>query len=163
MVSRHFFEYGSNEEHLAKISVKNHNNALNNPNAQFHKKISVDDALKSPYIATPLKLYDCSPISDGAAALVLSSNESAKNYTNDPIKLIGIGHSVGGIELFKRKDITTMPALVDASNKAFKISNLKPKNIDVAELHDCFTIAELIEMEDIGFCEKGKSGLVEIL
>jgi len=155
MAKRHFFEYGTNEEHLAKIAVKNHKNALKNPNAQFHKKISIDDVLTSANVASPLKKYDCSPISDGAAALVMCSSKTAKKYSDSPIKLIGIGHDVGGIELYKRKEITKMPSVVNAAKKAFNMAKVTAKDIDVAELHDCFTIAELIEMEDIGFCKKG--------
>jgi len=155
MAKRHFFEYGTNEEHLAKIAVKNHNNALKNPNAQFHKKITINDVLTSSYVASPLKKYDCSPISDGAAALVMCSSKTAKKYSDSPIKLIGIGHDVGGIELYRRKEITTMPSVVNAAKKAFSMAKVTAKDIDVAELHDCFTIAELIEMEDIGFCKKG--------
>jgi Acetyl-CoA acetyltransferase len=156
MAKRHFFEYGTTEEHLAKIAVKNHENALNNPNAQFHKKISVDEVLASTYIASPLKKYDCSPVSDGAAAIVLSSQKNAQKYTDSPIKLIGIGHDVGSIELYTRKDITRMPAVINAAKSAFDMANVTATDIDVAELHDCFTITELIEMEDIGFCDKGK-------
>lgn len=156
MARRYIHEYGATEEHLAKIAVKNHENALHNPVAQFHKRISVNDVLKSRVIASPIKLFDCSPISDGAAAVLICNNSTASKYTDTPVHLMGIGHDVEPIELFKRRDLDTMPTVIRASRKAFQMSGLKPKDIDVAELHDCFTIAELIEMEDLGFCGKGE-------
>lgn len=155
MARRHFYEYGTTEEHLAKIAVKNHKNALDNPVAQFHKKITVEDVLNSRMIASPLKLLDCSPITDGAAAVLLCDKEIAWQFTDQPISLIGIGHDTDSIGLFDREKLTSMPAVVRAAKKAFKACNLSPKDIDVAELHDCFTIAELVEMEDLGFCDKG--------
>jgi len=157
MAHRYFYEYEATEEHLAKVAVKNHKNALSNPDAHFHKKITVDDVLNSRLIASPLKLLDCSPVSDGAAAVLLSNKENASQLTDKLVYLTGIGHDVDSIELFKRKSLTTMPTVVRAAKKAFKMSGLLPKDIDVAEIHDCFTIAELIEMEDLGFCKKGEA------
>ncbi len=156
MARRHFYEYGTTEEHLAKIAVKNHKNALYNLNAQFQKEITVEDVLNSRVIASPLKLLDCSSITDGAAAVLLCTEEIARQFDDSPVYLVGIGHDTDSIGLFDRKKLTTMPTVIRAAGKAFRMSNLKPKDIDVAELHDCFTIAELIEMEDLGFCEKGK-------
>lgn len=156
MAQHHFHEYGTREEHLAKIAVKNHKNAFHNQVAQFHKEITVEDVMKSKIIASPLKLLDCSPVSDGAAAVLLCASEIASQFTDTPVKLVGIGHDTFPVGLFERKKISTMPAVVEASRKAFKMCDLAPKDINVAELHDCFTIAELIEMEDLGFCEKGK-------
>jgi len=155
MAQRHFFEYGTTEEHLAKIAVKNHNNALNNSNAQFHKKITIEDVMLSKYVATPLKVYDCSPITDGAAALVLSSKEKSSEFTDKPIHLIGIGHDVRGIELYKRKNLTSIPAVGFAAQKAYQMSGLSSQDIEFAEVHDCFTIAELIQIEDLRLCNKG--------
>lgn len=155
MARRHFYEYGTTEEHLAKIAVKNHKNALDNPVAQFHKKITVDDVLNSRIIASPLKLLDCSPVSDGAAAILLSNKEIVPQFTDLPVYLIGIGHNTDSIGLYDRKKLISMPAVVKSAKQAFRMCNLAPKNIDVAEVHDCFTIAELIEMEDLGFCDKG--------
>lgn len=155
MAQRHFNEFGTTEEHLAMIAVNNHKNAMNNPLAQFHKEITIDDVLNSNVIASPLKLLDCSPISDGAAAVLLCNESVASSLIENPIYLIGIGHDTDSIELYNRKNITTMPAVVKAAKKAFKISGIDIKNIDVAEVHDCFTIAELIQLEDLGFCLKG--------
>lgn len=155
MAQRHFYEFGTTEEHLAMIAVNNHKNALNNPLAQFHKEITINDVLTSNTVASPLKLLDCSPISDGAAAILLCNERIATHSTQTPIRLLGIGHSTDSIELYNRKDLTTMPAVVKAAKKAFNMSDIKPKDIDVAEVHDCFTIAELIQIEDLGFCQKG--------
>jgi len=156
MAQRHNYEYGTTEEHLAKIAVNNHKNAINNPVAQFQKEITIEDVLNSRIIASPLKLLDCSPISDGAAAVLLCDKEIAKQYTDSPVNLIGIGHDTDSISLFEREKLTTMSSVVRASKKAFKMCNLSPTDINVAEVHDCFTIAELIEIEDLGFCNKGK-------
>lgn len=155
MAQRHFYEFGTTEEHLAMIAVNNHKNAINNPLAQFHKEISIDDVLTSNVIASPLKLFDCSPISDGAAAVLLCNERMASRFIETPIYLIGIGHDTDSIELYNKKNITTMPAVVKAARKAFKNSGIDQKKINVAEVHDCFTIAELTQLEDLGFCQKG--------
>lgn len=154
MAKRHFYEYGTSEVHLAEISVKNHKNALLNPLAHYHKEITIDDVLSSRVIASPLKLLDCSPISDGAAALVISIDKSYKPIS----RLIGIGHSTDTIELYKRKSLTSMPAVRNASVKAYEMAGISPDEIDIAEVHDCFTIAELLQIEDLGFCDKGEGG-----
>jgi len=155
MAQRHFYDFGTTEEHLAMIAVNNHKNAMSNPLAQFHKEITIDTVLSSSVIASPLKLYDCSPITDGAAAVLLCNENVASRFFKDPVYLIGIGHDTDSIDLYNRKNITTMPAVVKAARKAFKISGINQKNIHVAEVHDCFTIAELIQLEDLGFCQKG--------
>ena len=129
---------------------------LNNPMAQFHKAITVDDVMRSRPVASPLKMLDCSPVSDGAAALLLCSPAVAREYSDDPVNLVGIGHDTEAVELYGRESLTTMPAVVKAARKAYDISGLKPEDMDMAEVHDCFTIAELIEVEDLGFAEKGK-------
>ena len=155
MARRHFHEYGTTEEHLARIAVKDHANALENPLAQFHKAITVDDVMRSRPVASPLKMLDCSPVSDGAAALLLCSPAVARQYSDEPVNLVGIGHDTEAVELYGRESLTTMPAVVKAARKAYDISGLKPEDMDMAEVHDCFTIAELIEVEDLGFAEKG--------
>lgn len=154
MARRHFYEYGTTEEQLAEISVKNHENALHNPLAHFHKQITVDQVLSSKIIASPLKLLDCSPISDGAAAVVISTKDDLKSS----VILKGFGHATDAVELFDREGLTTMHSVREASKKAYKMADLESKDIDIAELHDCFTIAEVIQMEDLGFCSKGEGG-----
>jgi acetyl-CoA C-acetyltransferase len=157
MARRHFYKYGTTEVHLAEVAMKNHENALHNPLAQFHKRISVEEVLNSRVVASPLKLYDCSPISDGSAAILLSDSKVASQFTDSPVYLIGIGHDTDSIGLFDRAELCTMPTVDRAARKAFEMCNLKPKDVDVAEVHDCFTIAELIEMEELGLCDRGMS------
>ena len=130
-------------------------NALSNPNAHFHISITVDDVLSSRIIASPLKLLDCAPISDGAAAVLLCKENAARRLTDIPVYLTGIAQETDYLGLYEREALTAMPAVVNAATKAFNTSGLTPSDVDVAELHDCFTIAELIEMEDVGFCAKG--------
>jgi len=155
MARRHFHDYGTSETDLAKIAVKNHKNALSNPNAHFHKSITDDDVLGSRIIASPLKLLDCAPISDGAAAVLLCNENAARRLTDIPVYVSSIAQETDYLGLDEREALTTMPAVVNASTKAFNASGVTPRDVDVAELHDCFTIAELIEIEDVGFCSKG--------
>lgn len=158
MAQRHFYKYGTTERDLANIAVKNHHNATLNPLAHFHKEISVDDVLNSRTIAFPLKLLDCSAISDGAAAVVMCQENIVQSLkVRDPIYLVGIGHNTDSIGIYDREDLTTIPSVNKAAQKAYAMSQLAPKDIDVAELHDCFTIAELIEMEELGFCARGQA------
>lgn len=160
MAQSHFKNYGTTEEHLAKISVKNHQNALLNPLAHFRKNITVEDVLNSRVIASPLKLLDCSPVSDGAAAVLLCEKDLTSKFTNKPIKLEGMAHLTESIEIIDRPDLSTIPSVLGAAKKAFDMANLTPQDIDLAEVHDCFTIAELIQMEDLGFCKKGEGKLL---
>ncbi|MCD6411225.1 MAG: thiolase domain-containing protein [Thermoplasmata archaeon] len=155
---RHMYEYGTTREQLAMVAVKNHENALLNPNAQFHRKITVEDVINSPPVATPLNLLDCSPISDGAAALVLCPLEKAKEYTDKIVKIAGSGQATDSLALHGREDICTFMSTVRASREAYKQAGIQPKDVDVAEVHDCFTIAEILAIEDLGFVKKGEGG-----
>ncbi|RLF38252.1 MAG: thiolase domain-containing protein [Thermoplasmata archaeon] len=155
---RHMYEYGTTREQLAMVAVKNHENALLNPNAQFHRKITVEDVINSPPVATPLNLLDCSPISDGAAALVLCPLEKAREYTDKIVKIIGSGQATDSLALHGREDICTFMSTVKASREAYKQAGIQPKDVDVAEVHDCFTIAEILAIEDLGFVKKGEGG-----
>ncbi len=156
MARRHFYEYGTTEEHLAKIAMKNHANALHNPVAQFHKAVTVEDVMRSKSVASPLKMMDCSPVSDGAAAMLLCDHSIATAFCDDPVNLVGIGHATGAVDLYGRKSLTTMPAVARAARKAYDMSGTRPEDMDLAEVHDCFTIAELMEIEDLGFARKGE-------
>lgn len=158
MAKLHMHKYKTTEEQLARVAVKNHDNALNNPNAQFHKKISINDVMESPKISDPLKLLDASPITDGAAALVLASEEQAKKLCDTPIWINGSGHATDTISLHDRQDILTLKATVEAAKQAYSQARTEPKKIGMAEVHDCFTIAELLAIEDLGFVQKGLSG-----
>ena len=134
-------KYKATEEDLAYIAVKNHENGLLNPKAHIRKSITVDDVLNSPVVASPLKVYDCCPFSDGASAVILCTEEFAKKIGNDYVRVIGSGR--GG----------------SAANQAYKMAGVTPKDIDFAEVHDCFTIAEIIDIEDLGFFKKGTGGV----
>ena len=160
MIARaHMDKYKTTREQLAKVAVKNHKNGFNNPNAQFRMNISVDDVINSVMVADPLRILDCSPITDGAAAVVLCDLETAKKISKKaPVKIVGVGHATDSIALHSRKDLTTLNSTVLAAQQAYKMAKVKPSDIDVAEVHDCFTIAEIVVSEDLGFFEKGKGG-----
>ena len=152
----HMAKYGTTEEDMARAAVKAHKNASTNPLAQFQKEITLEKAMTPRYIAWPLKLFDCSPISDGGAALVLTSNEKAKQYTDLPVKIIGTGQASASMNLCDRNDLTAFESSIAASKEAYKMAKLGPKDMDVAVVHDCFTIAEIIASEDIGLFKPGE-------
>ncbi len=149
-------KYGATEEDLALVAVKNHKYAALNPLAHFQKEISVEDVLSSYMISWPLKLYDCSPITDGGAAIVLASEEKVRELRVDtPVWIAGVGYSSGSSTLSQRSDFLGLDAAVKASQMAYKIAGVEPHQIDSANVHDCFTIAELLAYEDLGFCRRG--------
>lgn len=155
---RHMYEYGTTREQLAMVALKNHKNGAKNPHAQFPFEITIEQVLNSTLVADPLRLLDCSPITDGAAAVIVCPAEMAKEYTDKPIKIIGVGHATDTIALHDRNDITTLKATVEAGKRAYTMAGIKPEDIDLAEVHDCFTIAEICAMEDLGFAKKGEGG-----
>ncbi len=158
IANKHMHDYGTTKEQLAQVAVKNHANGAKNPYAQYRFEITVEQAMSAAPVAHPLGLLDCSPVSDGAAAIVLCAMDKAKQYTDKPVKIIGSGQASDTLPLHGRRDITTLDATVYAAKMAYKQANLAPKDIDVAEVHDCFTIAEICAIEDLGFVEKGKGG-----
>lgn len=158
MANAHMNKYGTTEEQLAAIAVKNHKNGKHNPYAQFQKEITLDTVMNSPMVAYPLKLYDCSPISDGAAAVILMRGDLARKYTDTPIEIIGSGQGSASMALHDRLDLTTLQSAVEAGRQARKQAELEPKDVDVCEVHDCFTIAEIIATEDLGFFRPGEGG-----
>jgi acetyl-CoA C-acetyltransferase len=129
-----------------------------NPLAQFTNEITVEDVLNSPMVADPLTLYDCSPITDGAAALIICKAELAKKYSDNPVYIIGTGQASDTLALHDRKSLTTLEATIKAAQKAYKEAGITVKDVDLAEVHDCFTIAEIVATEDLGFCKKGEGG-----
>jgi acetyl-CoA C-acetyltransferase len=156
MIAReHMRKFGTTREDLALISVKNHANGVLNPIAQFRKEITVDTVLNATMVADPLGLFDCSPISDGAAAVILS-NTNTKPKTGQ-VQLLTSEIATSSLALHDRAEITTLDATVNAAAKAYLATGLTPKKIDIAEVHDCFTIAELLAYEDLGFVKKGKA------
>jgi len=152
--------YGATEEDLCKVAVKNHYYASFNPKAQFPRKITLEQCMQSRYIAWPLKLFDCSPITDGSAAVILASEEVAKKVTDSPVWIAAIGTASGTSNLSRRSDFTHLEAARIAARMAYKKAGIDPENpvkqIDVAEVHDCFTIAEIMAYEDLGFAKPGE-------
>ncbi len=156
---RHMHDYGTKREHLAMISVKNHANGALYPPAHFRMKVTVEDVLKSPVITWPLNLYDCCPVTDGAAAALLCRADLAKKYTDEPIFVSGLGFSTSMNPLaHPGVPPVVFPATVDAGQRAYKMAGVGPRDLDVAEVHDCYSIAELLHYEDLGFCKKGEGG-----
>ena len=154
----HMEKYGTTREQLAMVSVKNHKNGAKNPLAQFPFEVSVDDVLSSVLVADPLRILDCSPITDGAAALILCPAEKAKELGKPIVKIIGTGQATDAIALAQRKDVTWLESTYIAAQQAYAMSGKTPKDIDVLEVHDCFTIAEICVTEAVGYFEKGKGG-----
>jgi len=157
MARRYMYEYGLTREQLAKVAVKNHFHGSFNPKAHFRNKLTVEDVEKSTLVADPLRVFDCCPMSDGAACVLLAPAEKARNYTDTPIVIEACTQASDTLSLFDRRDICTLDATREAAQQAFSQAKLSPKDIDVAEVHDCFTIAELLAIEDLGFCEKGRA------
>lgn len=154
---QHMTKHGTTEEDLAMVAVKNHKYASMNPFAHLRCEITMQQVLTSNVIAWPLKLYDCCPITDGASALVLASEEKVKELgVEAPVWIEAIGYSSDTANLSKRKNYVGLEASVMASKMAYKLAGIKPKDVDVATVHDCFTIAEIMAYEDLGFCGKGK-------
>jgi len=158
MATAHMHRYGTTEQQLALVAVKNHRHGSLNPKAHMQKEITLEQALTSRVIAWPLKLFDCSLITDGASCLVLTKPELAKKFTDMPVHIIGSGQASGSIGLYEREDFTTLDAAKLAAREAYKMAEVEPREIDVAEVHDCFTIAEIIAYEDLGFCQPGRGG-----
>lgn len=158
MATAHMHEYGTTERQLAMVSVKNHYHGSLNPKAHMQKEITLETALSSRMIAWPLKLYDCSLITDGASCLILTKPDLARKYTDMPIQIIGTGQASDTIGLYERSSFTSLAAAQIAAKEAYGMAEVKPEEIDVAEVHDCFTIAEIIAYEDLGFCGHGEGG-----
>jgi len=158
IATKHMNDYGTTREQLAQVAVKNHANGALNPNAQFKREISIDAVINAPPVSYPLGMLDCSPVSDGAATVVLCAAEKAKKYIDTPVKIIASGQASDTLALHGRREICTFDSTVHAAKMAYKQANLKPKDIDVAELHDSFTIAEILAVEDLGFVKKGDGG-----
>jgi acetyl-CoA C-acetyltransferase len=158
IATRHMHVYGTTKKQLAQVAVKNHSNGALNPYAQFKKEMKLETIMNAPSVAYPLGMLDCSPVSDGAAALILCTAEKAKKYSDKPVKIIGSGQASDTLPLHGRKDICAFESTVYAAKKAYNLANIEPKDIDVAEVHDCFTIAEILAIEDLGFVKKGDGG-----
>ena len=155
---RHMYQYGTTREQMAAVAVKNHANGAKNPLAHMRKVITMEQALAGKPIAEPLTVYDCSLISDGAAAVVIAPLERASEFTDKPVRVLGIAQASDNVALDEKEDITTLRAVKVSAEKAYKMAGVQPKDIEFAEVHDCFTIAEIIATEDLGFVKKGEGG-----
>jgi acetyl-CoA C-acetyltransferase len=158
MANAYFDQYGGTREDLAHVAVKNHANAVENDLAQFQKAIEVDDVLKAPVVSSPFSIYDCSPISDGGSAAVLVSEDyAAANGVDAPVAITGSGQGSDSLALQARETLTETPAAVAAAEAAYADAGVSPDDVDVAEVHDCFTIAEVLALEALGFYEPGEA------
>jgi len=156
---KHMAKYGTTEEQMAMVSVKNHNHASRNPYAHFQKGTTLDQVLCSRMISTPFRLFMCSPITDGAAAVIVASEERARDLTDKPVWIQGTGQALDGFTLSSlHEDYSHWPALKRAGEAAYQMAGIGPADVDVAEVHDCFAIAEIIAYEELGFCDKGEGG-----
>ncbi|NWF95493.1 MAG: thiolase domain-containing protein [Candidatus Thorarchaeota archaeon] len=160
MARRHMHEYGTTEEQLAKVAVKNHANAVHNPWAQFQKAVSLDTVMTSGLLADPIRVLHSSPVSDGAAGLVMCSEDIAKKFTDTPVYIEASTQASDTLALHDRRDICTMDAVVISARDALKEIGATVDDIDVFELHDSFTISEITLTEDIGLCKKGEGGKI---
>jgi acetyl-CoA C-acetyltransferase len=151
----HMNKYGTTEEDMSRVSVKAHHYGAMNPNAQFQKEITLEKAMNSQVVSWPLKLYDACPLTDGSASVILASEDTAKKLTDTPVWVKGIGYSSDSANLSRRGDYVGLEAAVQAAKRAYSAAKVTPQDIDVATAHDCFTIAELMAYEDLGFCKKG--------
>lgn len=157
MARAYMQEYKITEEQLASVSVKNHLHGSLNPKAQFQSPITTETVLKSGKIADPLRLLDCSPISDGASAVIITGDEKIKSRHNKPIRITASEVATDSLSLCNRESLTSLASVVRASRNAYGKANVKPGDIDVAEIHDCFSIAEVIATEDLGFSQRGQA------
>jgi acetyl-CoA C-acetyltransferase len=155
---RHMHDFGTTREHLSAVAVKNHANGALNPDAHMRKAITLEQAMNARPIAEPLNLYDCSLISDGAAAVVLCAADRASEFSDKPVKVLGVAQASDWVALDQKADITIFAAVRGAAERAYRMAGVGAKQIEFAELHDCFTIAEIVAMEDLGFVERGRGG-----
>ncbi len=149
-------QYGFRMEDITLVALKNHRNGVNNPFAHFQKEITLEKALTAPFIATPLRLYDCCPVSDGAAAVVLANEDLANELTQNPVYITGSGQATDLQILYERKNPTFLSAVASSAKKAFEMAQVGPQDINVVELHDAFTILEILESEAVGFFAPGE-------
>ena len=158
IMRRHMFEFGTTREQIALVAVKNHANGSRNPVAQGAKPLTLEQVLTSRFVADPIRRYDCCPISDGAAAAVLCAADRAGEFTLAPIDILASIQAIGPSALVEMASLTTFEATVRAAREAYATAGITPQDVDAVELHDCFTMAEIIDSEDLGFFDKGKGG-----
>ncbi|MCL4794792.1 MAG: thiolase domain-containing protein [Bryobacteraceae bacterium] len=158
IAKRHMYEFGTTREQLAQVAVKNHHHGAMNPMAHMRKEITVEKALAGKMICDPLTVFDCSLVSDGAACVALAAVDRARDFRAKPVRVLGIAQTSGPVALDQKESITTFEAVRRAGEKAYKMAGVAAADIQFAELHDCFTIAEILATEDLGFVPKGQGG-----
>lgn len=154
---RHMQEFGTTKEHMAMVAVKNRKNGVLDPYAQFRQEINIEHVLKSPIVCEPLNLLDCCPQTDGAACVLICNAAIAERYSKKPVYVAGVGCGTDVYYAHEKETFTSFPATVRAAREAYTMAGIGPEKIDLAELHDCFTITELISYEDLGFCDQGRA------
>ena len=156
--NRHMFEFGTTREQIGLVALKNHYYGSMNPNAFFQKEITMEKVLRSDDVAYPLKVFDCCANADGAACIIMANETNTKKYTDTPIWFEGLGSASAEMSVLRRPNLVEIPSAIEAAKQAYKQAKVKPSDIQVAEVHDCFTIAEIMAYENLGFCPKGKGG-----
>jgi acetyl-CoA C-acetyltransferase len=156
--NRHMHEFGTTKEQMALVAVKNHYYGAMNPNAFFQKEVTLERVLASDDVASPINVFDCCANADGAACVIMTNEKLAKRYTDTPIWFEGLGSASAQMSVLRRPNLVEIPSAVEAAKQAYKQSKVKPSDIQVAEVHDCFTIAEIMAYENLDFCPKGKGG-----
>ena len=155
-------KYGMTEEQLAKVKVKSSKYSVLNPKAIFQRELSLEEALGARSIAAPLKLYECCSNADGASCMIVANAEKARKITDTPIWIKGLGAASDNLKLANKPNITGLTCSIEAAKQAYKMAGVEPKDVDVAEVHDCFTVAEIMAYENVGFCKPGEgSKLIE--
>jgi len=158
LTKRHMHEHGTTQEQLAEIAVKNHYHGSLNPRAQFGDEITVEDVLESPVVADPFHLYDCCPFSDGASAVVVTSQDAAESFAGEPVDVAGIGHATDTVPIADNPSPHTTGAAREAAEEAYDQAGIGPGDVDFAEVHDCFTGEEVMAVEALGLYEDGAGG-----
>ncbi len=159
MARRHMHDFGTTKEQITRVAVKNRRNALSNPKAQFRAALTLEQGMAAPSLASPLTFADACGITDGASMVILCRADLAKSFTKQPILVAGTGAGSDYVAIHDRPSITMLRGATDAAKEAYAMAGITPEDIDFAEVHDCFAIAELLAYEDLGFCERGSSGL----
>jgi acetyl-CoA acetyltransferase len=156
--TRHMHDFGTTREQLLQVAIKNHHYGAKNPNALFRKEITMEKAAASDPVASPFCVYDCCANADGAACLILAEESRAKEISDKVVWLDGIGAATSSMSVLRRPDLTGLPSAQEAGRQAYSMAGVTASDIKVAEVHDCFTIAEIMAYEDLGFCKKGEGG-----
>ena len=155
---RHMHEFGTTREQMLEVAIKNHFYGTKNPNALFRKEITMEKATASDQVASPLQVYDCCANADGAACVILAGDHRAREISKKTVWLDGMGCATASMSVLRRPSLVGLPSAETAGAEAYRMAGIKAEDIKVAEVHDCFTIAEIMAYEDLGFCKKGEGG-----